>query len=191
MKAFFVILILLVSVSSSAVETGNKAPEFNLQGTSLASFKGKLVVLEWLNHGCPFVKKHYSSGNMQALQKKYTAKGIVWLSIISSAPGKQGYVDEKQALSEKKLHHSQATQVLLDPTGEVGKLYEAKTTPHMYVIDQKGLLVYQGAIDDKADADPGSVSSARNYVSEALDSLLVGQAIKVAQTKAYGCGVKY
>ena len=191
MKVLMILFILLVSFSSMAVEVGSPAPDFKLQGTSLASFKGKVVVLEWLNHGCPFVKKHYSSGNMQALQKKYTAKNIIWLSIISSAPGKQGHVDEKQALSDKELHHSHASHVLVDPTGEVGKLYEAKTTPHMFIVDQKGRLVYQGAIDDKADAEVSSVSSARNYISEALDNLLAGKKIRVPQTKPYGCSVKY
>ena len=120
------------------------------------------MVLEWLNHGCPFIRKHYDSKNMQNLQKKYTAKDVVWLSIISSAPGKQGHVDKKSAEKEMKENDSGATHVLLDPTGEVGKLYKAQTTPHMYIINQKGELVYQGAIDSKPDANQDSIASAQN-----------------------------
>ena len=184
------------SLAASAVETGQLAPAFAIPSASgktisLTELKGKIVVLEWLNHGCPFVKKHYSSGNMQKLQKDAVAQGVVWLSIRSSAPGQQGHGDAKMALAEAKEHKSNASEVLLDSDGTVGRAYEAKTTPHMYVINKEGRLAYQGAIDDKASADAADVVGARNYVSEAIDALRSGQKIKLASTKAYGCSVKY
>src|SRR5262245_4578053 len=131
-------LLALISFSAFALETGTEAPDFTLSTKTLSDYKGKIVVLEWLNHGCPFVRKHYDSGNMQSLQKKYTEKGIVWLSIISSAPGKQGHVDEKGAQADKTSNKSVATAILLDTDGKVGQLYGAKTTPHMYIIDKNG-----------------------------------------------------
>jgi hypothetical protein len=148
-------------------------------------------VLEWLNYGCPFVKKHYNGKNMQALQKEYTAKGVVWLSVISSAKGKQGYGTPAQAEKDRKAHGSLATAVVLDPEGTLGRLYGAQTTPHMFVIDASGKLAYQGAIDDKPSTDPASLKGARSYVREALDAELAGRAPAVTQTKSYGCGVKY
>lgn len=184
-------LLVLFSASAFALETGTPAPDFTLGNVKLSDYKGKVVVLEWLNHGCPFVRKHYDSGNMQALQKKYTEKDVVWLSIVSSAPGKQGHVDEKGAQNEKTTNKSGATNVLLDPTGKVGQLYGAKTTPHMYIIDKSGTLVYQGAIDDKADTDQSSIPAAKNFVSSALDELMSGKKISRHTTKSYGCSVKY
>lgn len=191
MKSMIALLVLLSSFSSFAIETGKTAPDFTLNDVKLSSFKGKVVVLEWTNHGCPFVRKHYDSGNMQALQTKYVARDVVWLSIISSAPGKQGHVTPEEANQDKMKNKSMATKVLLDPTGSVGKLYEAKTTPHMFVINKEGTLVYQGAIDDKPDAEKSSVAGAKNYVAEALDLVLANKKVAVATTKAYGCGVKY
>jgi hypothetical protein len=190
------ILFLAYATQVLALSPGNPAPAFTLQNqegkpVSLADFKGKTVVLEWLNHGCPFVRKHYDSGNMQALQKKYTAQNVIWLSVVSSAPGKQGYVDSEGAKSEKSNYGSLAQHILLDPTGQVGALYEAKTTPHMYVINQQGILVYQGAIDDIPDAKPESVTKAKNHVAAALDELKSGKAVTVQNTKAYGCSIKY
>ncbi len=191
------ILGLLMSFSAfAAIDNGTMAPDFTLKSASgkevkLSDFKGKTVVLEWLNHGCPFVKKHYSSGNMQELQKTYTAKGIVWLSIISSAEGKQGYVDAKGAAQDKATHKSNATDILLDPKGTVGGVYEAKTTPHMFIINAEGTLVYQGAIDSIASTDTNDVVKADNYVALALDSILEKKPIKVSKTKSYGCSVKY
>lgn len=186
---------LLLSFSAAALETGAVAPDFTLEGTSkkisLSDFKGKIVVLEWLNHGCPFVRKHYDSGNMPALQKKYTASNVIWLSVISSAPGKQGHVSKDESIAEKKKYESVATDVLLDPTGKVGQLYGAKTTPHMYVIDKSGTLVYQGAIDDKPDTDKASIPGAKNYVADALSAVLNEKPVPVPTTKAYGCSVKY
>lgn len=186
-----IVLLALISFSTYALETGIKAPDFTLGKVKLSDFKGKIVVLEWLNHGCPFVRKHYDSGNMQALQKKYVEKNVVWLSIISSAPGKQGHVDEKGAIAEKTSNKSSATDILLDPTGKVGQLYGAKTTPHMYIIDKEGTLVYQGAIDDRADTDQSSIPAAKNYVASALDELMSGKKISRHTTQSYGCSVKY
>lgn len=188
--------LMLISLSAFAVETGSQAPSFKLEGVSgkpvsLADYKGKIVVLEWLNHGCPFVRKHYDSQNMQSLQRKYTKEGVVWLSVISSAKGKQGHVTPGEGLAEKTKNQSVATDILLDPKGTVGQLYGAKTTPHMYVIAKDGTLVYQGAIDDKPDTEKESIKGARNYVAEALDALMAGKKVKVASTKAYGCSVKY
>lgn len=178
---FLMVLLTLFSSPVFALTTGVTAPNFILKGikkeVSLADFKGKVIVLEWLNHSCPFVRKHYDSGNMQALQKKYTEQDVIWLSIISSAKNGQ--------------YKSAATDILLDPSGDVGKLYEAKTTPHMYIINKHGLLVYQGAIDESADTDKKSILTAKNYVSEALDEVLKGQEVKVHTTKAYGCSIKY
>lgn len=180
----------------AAPKVGEPAPAFELmdaegKARKLAEFAGKTVVLEWTNAGCPFVKKHYGSGNMQALQKQARSEGVVWLSINSSAPGKQGHTDGPGA---KKLLAEQGAApgaYLLDPEGKVGKLYGAKTTPHMYVIDGKGTLVYMGAIDDKPSADPADAKTAKNYVTQAWKELAAGKAVSEPVTKAYGCGVKY
>ena len=178
------------------VENGKAAPNFTLKDSngndvSLSQFQGKYVVLEWLNHDCPFVKKHYGSGNMQNLQKTYTGKGVTWLSIISSAPEQQGYyeaADINRLNAEKK---ASPTAILLDPAGTVGKLYGAQTTPHMYIIDPGGVLVYQGAIDDIRSTNPDDVARARNYVSAALDEAMAGKPVSTPSTKSYGCSVKY
>ena len=197
MKSMIALLCLFASFTLFAVETGKPAPDFEAetanpkQGFKLSNFKGKVVVLEWLNHGCPFVRKHYDSGNMQGLQKKFTSKNVVWMSVISSAPGKQGYVTTDEARKDMISNKSAATDVILDPEGKVGMLYGAKTTPHMYVINKEGILVYQGAIDDKPDTEQGSIPSAKNYVAEALDLTLAGKPVTQGTTKAYGCGVKY
>ncbi len=186
----------LATPASAEVTIGEKAPDFTLPaadgGTqSLGGYLGKTVVLEWHNKGCPFVKKHYGSGNMQALQKELTAKGVVWLTINSSAEGKQGYETAEEALATAKADGAASTHVLLDPKGEVGKLYGAATTPHMFVVDKEGKLAYSGAIDDKSSADPEDVKTAKNYVREAVDALLAGKPVDVSSTKSYGCGVKY
>jgi len=181
-----------------ALEIGEKAPAFKTQGVqnegrevSLSDFKGKIVVLEWLNHGCPFSQKHYETNNMQSLQKKFTDKGVVWLSVISSAEGKQGYVTLKEALKDKEEKKSLASNILLDPEGVVGKLYGAKTTPHMFIINKEGKLAYQGAIDDQPDLERDNMKSAKNYITQALEELLAKKAVLVSSTKAYGCSVKY
>jgi glutathione peroxidase-family protein len=195
-RIIFLNICLFSSFSSFALENGVVAPDFKLMTasgklTGLKDFKGKTVVLEWTNHGCPFVRKHYDSGNMQSLQKKYTQKDIIWLSIISSAEGKQGYVKPDEALADKKKFNSSATDVLLDPKGEVGLRYEAKTTPHMFIISKDGKLVDQGAIDSINSTDPNDIKSAENYIEKALDSILSKKPIKVSKTKSYGCSVKY
>lgn len=177
-------------------KVGEAAPAFELvdadgKARKLAEFAGKTVVLEWTNAGCPFVKKHYGSGNMQALQKQAQGEGVVWLTINSSATGKQGHTDGAGA---KKLLAEQGAApaaYLLDPEGRVGRLYGAKVTPHMYVIDGKGTLVYMGAIDDNPSANPADAKTAKNYVTQALKELAAGKAISEPTTRAYGCGVKY
>ncbi len=182
--------------SAARAVAGKAAPEFVLTDTSgkkwdLKDLKGKIVVLEWFNFSCPFVKKHYESHNMQKLQKEYTGKGVTWLSICSSAPGKQGYAapaDQEKAFKEKD---AAPTAVLIDEDGKVGRLYGAKTTPDMYVIDKHGKLVYSGAIDDKNGFEQSEIASAKNYVKAAIDELLAGKQVTVAETKPYGCSVKY
>jgi peroxiredoxin len=180
----------------AAVESGEPAPDFTLKDSKgnpqkLSSYSGKFVVLEWLNPECPFVKKHYSASNMQKLQKEYTAKGVVWLSIISSAPGKQGYRTGPQADADTKDKNASPTAVLLDPSGEVGQLYEAKTTPHMYVINPEGKLIYSGAIDSTRSANPADCATATNYVRETLNAALSGKPVPTPETKSYGCSIKY
>jgi len=175
---------------------GQPAPDFTAtdsNGTShkLSDFKGKTVVLEWTNNECPFVVKHYGSGNMQSLQKAATAEGTVWLSVISSAVGKQGHVDGAKANELTKTRDAAPTAVLLDEKGEVGKLYGAKTTPHMFIIDKEGVLVYAGAIDSNPSPRESDIKDATNYVRQALDEIKAGKPVSVASTKSYGCGVKY
>lgn len=196
MRFLLALLVSMFPIAGLAVESGSPAPEFKATTSDgkevrLSDYKGKVVVLEWLNHGCPFVKKHYGAGNMQALQADYTKKGVVWLSVISSAKGKEGNVSAQQAEADRKTHDSKATSVLLDETGEVGKLFGAQTTPHMFVIDTKGKLAYQGAIDDKPSADVATIKGAKSYVRDAVDAVLDGKAVAKAQTKSYGCSVKY
>ncbi|MBN1511737.1 MAG: thioredoxin family protein [Phycisphaerae bacterium] len=181
---------------AAAADSDAPAPAFTLtdvEGTehSLSDFEGKTVVLEWTNYDCPFVKKHYSTGNMQALQKRYTDKGVVWLSICSSAPGKQGHYTPETWRQKIAEQDSQATAVLLDETGLVGRRYGAKTTPHLFVIDGTGVLRYQGAIDDNRSWDPQTVTDAANYVAAALDALLEGKPVAEKDTPPYGCSVKY
>jgi len=182
--------------ASAQAVVGQAAPAFTLADSngkahSLADFKGKVVVLEWWNHECPFVAKHYGSGNMQKLQKEWAAKGVVWLTVSSSAPGKQGYVDAAKANALMKEKQGAPTAVLLDHDGKVGKAYGAKTTPHMYVIDAKGVLVYAGGIDDKPSTDQADIATARNHVAAALAEVTAGRPVSVATSQPYGCGVKY
>lgn len=197
MKCFLLLPLLALSFNlSAAVEPGEAAPEFSLtdsKGTShnLSDFRGKFVVLEWLNHDCPFVKKHYSSGNMQKLQKEYTAQGVVWLSIISSAPGKQGHRTGPQADADTKDKDACPTAVLLDPSGSVGQKYGAKTTPELFVLDKEGRVIYAGAIDSVRSTDSTDIAKSENYVRQALDAALAGRPVPNAQTKSYGCSIKY
>ncbi len=192
----FVAALAVASTSRAEIVTGQPAPDFSLTDTAgtahkLSDFKGKFVVLEWVNHGCPFVVKHYKPGNMQALQTEYTGKGVVWLSICSSAEGKQGFYTAAEWAAVNEEKGGKATAILLDPAGTVGRQYGAKTTPHMYVINPEGTLIYQGAIDDKPSTDSADISAARNYVKAALDAAMAGQPVATPQTKPYGCSVKY
>ena len=171
------------------------APGFSLKDAdgrvrTLTEFRGKVVVLEWINEGCPYVKKHYQ-GNMQALQKAAVADGVVWLSVCSSAPGQQGHVDGAGARRFIAAKGAAPTAFLLDPTGVAGKAWGAKTTPHMYIVDKAGQLVYQGGIDDKPTANVADIAGATNYVKAALADLKAGRPVKVAFSKPYGCSVKY
>lgn len=182
--------------ASGPARVGAAAPAFtatdsNGKTHSLSDFKGKTVVLEWTNDQCPFVKKHYESNNMQKLQKEATDKGVVWLSVVSSAPGQQGHVDGQKANELTKNRSASPTAVLLDPDGKLGRTYDARTTPHMFVIDPQGVLQYAGAIDDKPSSNPEDVAGAKNYVRAALDSVLAGQPVQVATSQPYGCSVKY
>jgi peroxiredoxin len=158
---------------------------------SLEQYRGKYVVLEWTNRDCPYTKKQYDSGNMQALQREWTGKGVVWLTVLSSAPGEEGYLDAAGENAQMARVHAHPTAAILDPKGEIGRLYSAKTTPHMFVIDPAGKLIYAGAIDDKATTDTGDVKTAKNYVSAALTEAIAGQPVQVASTRPYGCSVKY
>jgi len=191
-----VALAVAAGTALAAPEVGQPAPAFTLtdsngQSHNLADFKGKFVVLEWLNHGCPFVKKHYDSNNMQNLQKEYTGKDVVWLSIVSSAPGKQGHMSPGETNQAKEEKGSAATAILIDGDGTVGQLYGAKVTPELYVINPEGNLIYAGAIDDKKSVDPADVEGATNYVKQALDEALAGQPVSTPKTEPYGCSVKY
>jgi hypothetical protein len=190
------LLIPLSLFAGASPSPGDTAPNFTLKDSngktrSLADFKGKYVVLEWVNFGCPFVQKHYHSGNMPRLQKTYTAQDIVWVSVCSSAPGKQGYFEGEELRSQIARMKGAASAYLLDPEGKVGKLYAAKTTPTMYVINPEGKIVYGGGIDNIPSADPDDIPKARNYVREALDLSLAGKNVEVSTSRSYGCSVKY
>jgi len=183
-------------IAAAAPVLGQPAPAFTAvdadgKSRSLAEFKGKTVVLEWTNQGCPYVQKHYNSGAMQRLQKQATADGVVWLTVISSAPGFQGHLTGPQAKQWKAKARAHSTDVLLDPDGVVGRAYDARTTPHMFVVDKTGALVYMGGIDDRPYADPASLKGAKNYVAAALADVKAGRPVAQAATKPYGCSVKY
>lgn len=186
----------LAAPAFAAPNIGQPAPAFTAKDgdgktRSLSEFKGKTVVLEWTNAGCPYVQKHYKSGNMQGLQKDASKDGVVWLTLISSAPGKQGYVSPTEAKAWKSSTGAGSTALLLDPAGQVGHAYEAKTTPHMYIVDKAGKLAYMGGIDDKPSADPATLNGARNYVSAALSDIEAGRPVATAVSKPYGCSIKY
>lgn len=190
------VLFAVPSAAAAAPKVGQPAPAFKLMDVdgkerSLAEFAGKTVVLEWTNDGCPFVQKHYGSGNLQKLQQRWTDKGVVWLVVNSSSKGKQGHVDAAGAKQLMAEHGMKPTAYLLDPDGKAGKAYAATATPHMYVIDAKGNLAYQGAIDDKPTADPADIANAKNYVEAALTEVLAGKPVTTSATRAYGCSVKY
>lgn len=191
-------LIALFSVAQvfADAEVGKNAPDFKVKDATgkehtLKGHAGHWTVLEWYNKDCPYVKKHYESGNMQKIQKGYTGKGAHWLTVISSAQGKQGYLAPTDAVSNFKSAGAGNTAVLIDEDGAMGKAYGAKTTPHMYVIDPKGKLVYAGAIDDNDSSSPDVIAKSKNYVAAALDAGMAGKAVEVSSSKPYGCSVKY
>jgi peroxiredoxin len=187
----------LASVSAYALRPGEIAPDFkgtdsNGKSESLGQYRGKFVVLEWANEGCPYERKHYLSGNMESLQKRWTGKGVVWLSVISSAPGQEGYVSAAEENAYLSKMHAAPTAAILDGSGEIGRLYAAKTTPHMFVIDPQGKLVYEGAIDDQPSPDPETLKTVQhNYLNEALEAAMAGKPVATPVTKSYGCSVKY
>ncbi len=196
---YFVLLLcalLALLAPAFAAKVGEPAPGFSAVDSNgktqrLSDYKGKFVVLEWHNQGCPYTKKHYASGNMQRLQKEWTAKGVVWLTVISSAPGTQGFVTPTQENEYIKTMNAVPTAAILDPGGTLGHLYAAKTTPHMFIIDPNGTLIYNGAIDDHSSSDPGDIAGSRNYVSSALQEATSGKPITEPATRPYGCSVKY
>jgi hypothetical protein len=182
--------------ATAQVRAGNPAPAFSLtdsngRAVSLSDFKGKTVVLEWTNHECPYVGKHYRGNNMQALQKKWTGQGVVWLSVISSGPGQDGHVSPEQANKLTTERGAAPSAVLFDPTGKVGRAYNARTTPHMYVINGEGALAYLGGIDDQPSARLEDLKIAKNFVDQALSEIAQGKPVSVTSSRAYGCSVKY
>jgi peroxiredoxin len=184
------------TASQAAVKTGAPAPGFTVMDStgaehSLSDFKGKYVVLEWTNHTCPFVKKFYKNGEMQALQSEMTAKDVVWLQVLSSAEGKSGYLTASNAESMRTKQKVHSTALLLDANGKIGRAYGARTTPHMFLIDPEGTVIYQGAIDSIRSANSQDIAAATNYVQAAYASAIVGEPIQKSTTTPYGCGVKY
>jgi peroxiredoxin len=204
MKPFTIALAIAISAIASVVAlahtdkavVGQPSPNFSLSDSngknrSLNDYKGKFVVLEWTNKDCPFVKKHYGSGNMQATQKKAEEMGAVWFTVISSAPGNQGYLTASQVNDYRKEHSVNSKATLLDPEGKVGHLYDARTTPQIVIIDPKGVVIYNGAIDDRPSPDPDSLNGATNYAIQALDQAMAGKEVSVSTSRPYGCSVKY
>lgn len=200
-RTLSVIFIMLLAVSVTTLtaqhaKVGEPAPDFTLTDSegsehSLSDFEGKYVILEWINFDCPFVRKHYDSGNMQQLQKSYSDTGVVWLSVCSSAEGKQGYFAGEELDERIEKEGSNAAAYLIDESGEVGRMYGAKTTPHMYIINPKGTLIYAGGIDDKPSTDTDDIATAKNYVTLAMDAAMAGEEVPVKTSKPYGCSVKY
>lgn len=190
-------LVMPISIAKAAAPViGEPAPNFkavDVDGKefNLADHKGKIVVLEWTNHQCPFVMKHYNSGNMQKVQKAVNEQGVEWVTIVSSAEGRQGHVTPEEAKKIVQDADATITTKILDPSGQIGKMYDAKTTPHMFVIDAEGKLAYAGAIDNKSSPNPSTIEGAENYVLAAVDDLISGNAVRTPQTQPYGCSVKY
>jgi hypothetical protein len=187
----------LIAFSAAwAARVGEAAPDFTATDSNgevhkLSEYQGKYVVLEWTNRGCPFTQKHYNSGNMQRLQREWTGRGIIWLTVASSAPGKQGYVTASEENAYLKQANAAPTAVLLDSAGTLGHLYDAKTTPDIFIISPKGVLIYSGAIDDRPSTDVADVNGAKNYVSLTLDEATSGKPVSNPTTRPYGCSVKY
>ena len=193
---FAAVVLALAAAGAPAAKPGEAAPAFSVKDTKgatrqLSDFKGKYVVLEWTNPGCPFVQKHYQSGNMQKLQKELTAKGVIWLTVNSAGPGRGGYEGAEKWNARAEKLGSAATALLLDEDGAVGRAFGAKTTPHMFVVDPAGLLLYDGAPDDQRGTDPADIQQAHNYVRAAIEEAMAGKPVTTATTQPYGCGVKY
>ncbi|HUK43180.1 MAG TPA: thioredoxin family protein [Candidatus Bathyarchaeia archaeon] len=192
----FIMAMMIALPAVWAAKVGEAAPDFTATDSNgnvhkLSEYRGKFVVLEWTNRGCPYTQKHYNSGNMQRLQKEWTAKGVIWLTVASSAPGKQGYVTAAEENAYLKQVNAAPTAVLLDPTGALGHLYDAKTTPHIFIINPQGTLIYNGAIDDRPTTDVSDINGAKNYVTAALNEATSGKPVSVATSRPYGCSVKY
>jgi peroxiredoxin len=190
------VALLTAPILMSAPKIGEPAPDFSAMASNgktyrLSEFRGKFVVLEWHNNGCPYTRKHYESGNMQRLQRDWTEKGVVWFTVISSAPGTQGYVTADQEKAYLSKMGATPTAALLDPSGEVGHLYDAKTTPHMIIINPQGVVIYDGAIDDHPTSDASDIPASKNFVSMALGDAMAGKPVSVATSRPYGCSVKY
>lgn len=196
LPAIAIAAVVLASPLGAAQKNGSLAQDFKLtdmfgKTVQLSSFRGKTVVLEWHNPGCPFVQKHYRSGNMQATQATARKQGAIWLTVNSGAAGKQGHMSGPEAQKIAKKQGAKANHYLFDTKGVVGRAYAAKTTPHMYIIDGAGKLVYQGGIDDKPTANMADIKGARNHVTAALEELESGKMVSVARSRPYGCSVKY
>jgi len=196
MPKLSILLLFALGLNAFALETNAPMPDLAMKDDRgnihhAEDFRGKWVVLEWTNHDCPFVKKHYRSGDMQALQQKYTDQGIVWLRVISSGEGKQGYLTPEESVAKSEELGTHATATILDPSGELGRAYDAKTTPHMFVINPEGNVVYQGAIDSIRSVSPSDVAKAKNYVEMTLRAGMAGDPAPIDKTDAYGCSVKY
>ena len=191
-----VVAMLAAPLLISAAKIGAAAPDFTASASNgksyrLSDFRGKFVVLEWHNNGCPYTRKHYESGNMQRLQKEWTGRGVIWFTVISSAPGTQGYVTADQENTYISRMHADPTAVLLDASGVLGHMYDAKTTPHMIVVNPAGNIIYDGAIDDHPTSDQSDIASSKNFVNEALTEAMAGKPVGTPATRPYGCSVKY
>lgn len=191
------LVLTLPLLGQAAAVPGQAAPDFSVKDAggnthTLADYKGEWLVLEWFNKDCPYVKKHYGSNNMQTLQKTYTDKGVKWLTVISSVEGKQGYFTVEEAVKEASNHNLAASApFLLDTEGKMGKAYDAKTTPHMFLINPEGVVLYTGAIDDNDSANPSVIADSKNYIAAALDEAMAGKPVTTAVSRPYGCTIKY
>jgi peroxiredoxin len=196
LASFAALCVALPPAAFGQAVVGSAAPAFTATDShghshTLEQYRGKYVVLEWHNQGCPYTRKHYVSGNMQSLQKEWTAKGVVWFTVISSARGEQGYVSDSQENAYLAQMHAEPTAVLMDADGKLGHLYGAKTTPEMFVIDPSGKLIYEGAIDNRPTPDVSDIKGADNYLSDALTEAIAGKPVVKSYTRPYGCSVKY
>jgi len=197
LRGLAAIALTLPLLANAAAVPGQPAPDFSVKDAAgkthaLADYKGQWLVLEWFNKECPYVKKHYGSNNMQTLQGKYTGKNVKWLTVISSAEGKQGYFTAEKAIEEGRNHKlASSAPFLLDADGKLGKAYDAKTTPHIFIVNPQGVVVYAGAIDDNDSANPAVIPQSKNYLAAALDEGLAGKPISTAASRPYGCSIKY